>query len=58
MKPRELALTLVILAVEVGGLALIAVGAALIYFPAGLIVGGVGLVLLALAAQMGGGHAG
>ncbi len=58
MKPLELALTLVILAVEVGGLALIAVGAALIYFPAGLIVGGVGLVLLALAAQMGGGHAG
>lgn len=47
-----------ILVVEVGGAALVAAGAALISLPAGLIVAGVCCLAFAVAAQLGGGHAG
>ena len=50
MTRREWALT----AVEVAGVVLVAAGVWLIYHPAALIVAGVGALLFALAAQMGG----
>lgn len=47
----------IVAAVEIAGIALIALGAAMIFLPAGVIAAGIGLVLFALAAQMGGGDA-
>lgn len=57
MQPERLT-PIAIAVAEVAGIALIALGAGLIFLPAGIIAGGAGLVLFALAAQMGGGHAG
>lgn len=47
----------IVAAVEILGVAVIAFGVGLIFVPAGIIAAGLGLVLFALAAQMGGGNA-
>lgn len=52
VKPRDI----ILVAAFVGGLAAIAVGAAIVYLPAGLIVGGVAAVAAAVLYQRGQGE--